>query len=358
MGANHSIPANYSAVAYTVLALDIILTTAAVVGRTVSRKLMKARLSTDNTLTYIAYSSNLGLLLSGLLLTASGALNLDEISAQNEDKRHFSRAAYSSLAIIYVATITFIKLSILFLYRRTFTMFETWFRWAWWTILQLVILWTVTGIILLALQGVGQMPMTSFSRLGISITGFINAFSDILLLLMPAIMISRMTLQRKQKIALISIFGIGGVATIVSTVRAAIFLINRNQQLNEAYSNYLDTVLTATESSAGLMCACLPLTKPIVIQFTKWIQNLRGLDTAHQGWTTVTDSQKSNVKNKDRTITRIDEYHIQLLPIALSHETQSRLDRETMVVERPWQSVGHYETTAHCESHRSRETGS
>lgn len=90
-------------------------------------------------------------------------------------------------------------------------MFETWFRWAWWTILPLVVLWTLTAIILLALQGVGQMPMTAFSRLGISITGFVNAFSDILLLLMPAIMISRMTLQKKQKIALISIFGIGGM---------------------------------------------------------------------------------------------------------------------------------------------------
>lgn len=55
MGANNSIPANYSAVAYAVLALDIVLTTAAVVGRTVSRKLMKARLSTDDTLTYVAY---------------------------------------------------------------------------------------------------------------------------------------------------------------------------------------------------------------------------------------------------------------------------------------------------------------
>lgn len=104
-----------------------------------------------------------------------------------------------------------IKLSILFLYRRTFTMLETWFRWCWWILVNLVMLWTATCIILLALQAVGKMPENSFARLGISTTGIINAFSDILVLMLPVVMISRMKLQKKQKIALISIFGIGGM---------------------------------------------------------------------------------------------------------------------------------------------------
>lgn len=55
MGANNSVPANYSAAAYAVLVLNLVLTTTVVVGRTVSRKLMKAKLSTDDTVTYIAY---------------------------------------------------------------------------------------------------------------------------------------------------------------------------------------------------------------------------------------------------------------------------------------------------------------
>ncbi|KAF1848261.1 uncharacterized protein K460DRAFT_414844 [Cucurbitaria berberidis CBS 394.84] len=354
MGSNHSLPANYSAAAYAVLTLNIILTTAAVVGRAVSRKLMTATLSADDTLTYIAYSANLGLLVSGLLLIALGSVNLDDVLVQSDEKRHFMRAAYSSLAILYVCTITFIKLSILFLYRRTFTMFEAWFRWAWWSLMHLIILWTATCVILLALHGVGQMPKTGFSRLGVSITGIVNAFSDILLLLIPTVKIYRMKLQRKQKNALISIFGIGGIAAIISTVRATIFFMNRDNQLNEAYSNYLDIVLAATESSAGLMCACLPLTKPVATRLTRWIQRLRGSNTEHQGWTTVSTSQKSISKETDRTILRIDDYHIQLLPIALSTSTQSgsRLEREAMVIEKPWQSMGPYETTTYCESHR------
>lgn len=97
-------------------------------------------------------------------------------------------------------------------------MFEPWFRWAWWILLHLVLLWTITCVVLLALQGIGEMPSNGFSRLGISITGVVNAFSDILLMLLPAIMISRMKLQKKQKIALISIFAIGGMYASVSSL--------------------------------------------------------------------------------------------------------------------------------------------
>jgi hypothetical protein len=156
-------------------------------------------------------TANLGLLISGYLLNAFGALDLADVSIQSDEEKRFVRAAYNSLAILYIFSMTFIKLSILFLFRRTFTMFYAWFRWAWWILLSIILSWTTTCIILVALQGAGKMPKSGFSRLGISTTGVINALSDILLLVPPAVMISRMKLQRKQKVALISIFGIGGM---------------------------------------------------------------------------------------------------------------------------------------------------
>jgi hypothetical protein len=117
----------------------------------------------------------------------------------------------------------------------------------------------------------------------------------------------------------------------------------------------LDIVLTATESSAGLMCACLPLTKPVVIRFTKWVQRLRGLDTEHQGWTTVSTSTKSTSKAKDKAIKRVDDFHIQLLPMSQFTTTQSSVASSTvMEVEKPWENVGPYETKAHCEANAPR----
>jgi hypothetical protein len=133
-------------------------------------------------------------------------------------------------------------------------------------------------------------------------------------------------------------------------VRGAIFLQNRQNQLNEAYSNYLDVVLTATETSAGLMCACLPVTKPIIVCATRWLQCLCGVDTKHQDWTTT--GSEPVVKEKDRTITRVDDYHVQLLPIS---KRNSAREGKTMDVEKPWQSVGPYGVKTFCESNATRE---
>jgi cytochrome bd-type quinol oxidase subunit 2 len=155
--------------------------------------------------------ANLGLLASGFLLTASGALNLERVSQQNEQEKHFTRSASTSLAVLYVFSITFIKLSIIFMYKRTFTMLKTWFRYAWYFTFTLILLWTATCITLLGLQASGKLPKSGFFRLAMSITGVVNGFTDVLILGLPAVMVSRMKLARKQKVALISIFLIGGM---------------------------------------------------------------------------------------------------------------------------------------------------
>ena len=129
----------------------------------------------------------------------------------------------------------------------------------------------------------------------------------------------------------------------MSLIRGTIFFINRAHELNEAYSNYLDIVLTATESSAGLMCACLPLCKPLVAAVTKWIQKWRGLNTEHQGWTTVANSQNATLQGtteqEPRTITRVDEYEIKLLATTQSMERISRDGKWPQQAQRPWDGL-------------------
>lgn len=150
----------------------------------------------------------------------------------------------------------------------------------------------------------------------------------------------------------------------MSIVRGTIFFINRDHRLNDAYSNYLDIVLTATESSAGLMCACLPLMKPIVVRFTRWIQRMRGLDTKHHGWTTMdgTEDQSTSTdakREKDRNIMRVDDYHIQLMSVSQISQSQSGSEEQgNMEVEKPWQSVGPYKSSSHCETTVARESSS
>jgi hypothetical protein len=57
MGANNSVPADYSVPAYTILAIDVVLTTAAVGGRTAPRRMMKTSPATDDYLCYFAFVS-------------------------------------------------------------------------------------------------------------------------------------------------------------------------------------------------------------------------------------------------------------------------------------------------------------
>jgi hypothetical protein len=57
MGANNSVPADYSMPAYTILAIDVVLTTAAVGGRTAPRRMMKTSPATDDYLCYFAFVS-------------------------------------------------------------------------------------------------------------------------------------------------------------------------------------------------------------------------------------------------------------------------------------------------------------
>jgi hypothetical protein len=55
MGTNNSVPADYSTAAYALIGLDIFLIISAVAGRTGSRRLMKAKISADDILTYLAF---------------------------------------------------------------------------------------------------------------------------------------------------------------------------------------------------------------------------------------------------------------------------------------------------------------
>lgn len=116
-----------------------------------------------------------------------------------------------SFAVLYIVAITLVKLSILFLYRRTFGSSEKWFRHCWWILMCFTMMWTVACIILLALQETGKMPGYNFDTTAVPATAVINAVLEMLLLLLPVVLVIRLKMTRKQKIALVSIFCIGGM---------------------------------------------------------------------------------------------------------------------------------------------------
>lgn len=87
----------------------------------------------------------------------------------------------------------------------------------------IIVLWTAACIVLIALQDMGTVHRVGFSKLWVSITGIVNAVSDVALLVLPTVVVSRMKLPRRQKVALISIFGLGGVY-IANLLFSAVFV--------------------------------------------------------------------------------------------------------------------------------------
>ena len=108
-------------------------------------------------------------------------------------------------------------------------------------------------------------------------------------------------------------------ALVVSVIRASIFIAKNGEMLAISYSSFLVIVLTATESSASLMCACLPLYKPLLKGLDQWWRNIRGRRAENQGWTTLVGSQDSMQKQKDQKSGATTPDPIELRPVQPAH---------------------------------------
>lgn len=137
------------------------------------------------------------------------------------------------------------------------------------------------------------------------------------------------------------------------------FFIHRDHRLNKAYSNYLDIVLTATEASAGLMCACLPLTKPVVVRMTRWFRGVRGADKEHHGWTTLSASGSKSVPSglelnvMDRTITGMADCRTQYWPATSTNEEKDLVGTEAGNIMKPNEGTHDPQRIWGCDGQRS-----
>lgn len=129
----------------------------------------------------------------------------------NPDDVDFMTKTFIGIGVVYILTILFSKLSVLFLFRRIFTMFNTKFRVAWWiNLLFLVPCWSVTSFTLLGITVVRKdLRNSDISSIGTPTIAVFNALSDIMVLLLPIWSVLKLRLPKKQKIALCGVFGVG-----------------------------------------------------------------------------------------------------------------------------------------------------
>lgn len=118
------------------------------------------------------------------------------------------------MGFLYTFAIILVKVSVLLLYRRIFTLQEKWFQIAWWAnLIVLVPCYFVTALTLTCLQVTmddsKKWGPNNLSRYGSLVLGSVNAASDIAVLVLPVTMVYRLMMPSRERLAIVGIFTLG-----------------------------------------------------------------------------------------------------------------------------------------------------
>ncbi|KAI8960609.1 hypothetical protein F5Y11DRAFT_329241 [Daldinia sp. FL1419] len=181
---------------------------------------------------------------------------------------------------------TSIKMTLLFFYRRLFLVTDKKLRIFWWVNLVYVILWFLgaTSFYLFQCKPVEWYFLQYFARarkpvpgnktgncdatsvLHVALPPIFSLISDIGLLLLPILAISRLRLGKNKKRGLIAIFGIGIIACLLELARVLVLLLDTDDKTDPSYGVAVFLILTAAEETTAVVCASLPVIVPQLVK--------------------------------------------------------------------------------------------
>ncbi|KAL1987071.1 hypothetical protein VTN96DRAFT_4945 [Rasamsonia emersonii] len=101
-----------------------------------------------------------------------------------------------------------------------------------------------------------------------------NLITDIALLILPMPVLNALQLPRKQRLALMAVFAIGGVVCITSMLRLKA-LKEIAVSTDESWDNVDAAFWTAAECNVAIICASLPYLRPLIVRiFPRFASNL------------------------------------------------------------------------------------
>ncbi|KAL6850757.1 hypothetical protein ACO1O0_007883 [Amphichorda felina] len=182
-------------------------------------------------------------------------------------------------ALIYFISHFCIKLAILFFYRRVFTLRITWFKYAWYAVLFYTTGWFISSFFAGLFQcfppaffweqynpGLDPPPKGSCGAANAPLviaTSALNTGGDVLVFALPIAMLSRLQLNRANKISLFGVFATGAFAIAAGIVRLVITFSATELNADSTWITADIYMWTAVEAGVGLICACLPTTGPL-----------------------------------------------------------------------------------------------
>ncbi|KAK1056676.1 hypothetical protein LTR74_014733 [Friedmanniomyces endolithicus] len=201
---------------------------------------------------------------------------------------------------VYQLSISFTKFSILFQYLRIFP--DRKFRWTCYGLIGVVFVyscWTFFSAVFFC------TPVKYFwrpdipgghclDRFGVWFANAgINIVTDVATGVLPLPLFNSLELAKPQKIALMTVFALGGFTCVVSILRLqSLYVISKATDVS--WNNPLAAIWSSVEINTGVLCSCLPTLKACVSRYFPRIFN-----TKVSRSTTRQNGQRSNHYTND-----------------------------------------------------------
>ncbi|KAK6214346.1 hypothetical protein LQW54_004574 [Pestalotiopsis sp. IQ-011] len=184
-----------------------------------------------------------------------------------------------------------IKMTLLLFYKRLFLCSSTPLRVFWWVNNGYIVLWFFgsASFYIFQCKPVQWYFLQYFARLKKPVPGGVSGqcnatttlnvampmifslVSDIALLVLPLWAISKLRLERRKRLGLMAVFGIGLVACLLGLARILALIIDTDDKADPSWGVAVFLILTAAEETTAVVCACLPITGPLLYrQFRVW----------------------------------------------------------------------------------------
>lgn len=271
-----------------VMVVAMVLVNCAVLLRLLARKMMKLQLMADDYLImFAALFVNGDAIIYPFSIRYGDGRHIETLSPQ--DIVEYLKTLFISEQL-YGVSITAVKLSVLFFYRRVFSTAP--FKRPIVLLAVLVLVWFLVNNILGALQCIpvrkawdSEIPGRCINFLTFFIGMQVpNIVLDGAILALPVGLVSQLQMSKKKKFSVTAIFLLGGFSVIIAIVRLAI-LITRINKTDVTYSTAIGN-WSLIEPAVEVVSASLPTMTPFLnvrLQWTKLRSSLLSVFRSSRG---------------------------------------------------------------------------
>ncbi|KAJ6014749.1 hypothetical protein N7540_009340 [Penicillium herquei] len=274
---------------YAAIAITTFVATVAVFSRLYAQRAYMRGWGVDDAFIIVALLILYAEFIASVLALNNGAgLHLVRVLCEDTNPPNGLQNIYTNywiVALLWAPGVTYIKLSILFLYRRLLFVQQRWFHVALWGS---AVYATALGIASLLLNVLQCSPVDYYWTRYVSYYGYaspsgkclsnirgylgllqiLSTASDVVILLLPVPIIWNLIMPRSQRFAISGVFFLGVLAIACGAVRIAMIITSSNTE-DMTWVNINTVTFTVVEAAMGIICASLPSSAPLFSRILK-----------------------------------------------------------------------------------------